>query len=1125
MGVGAEVMAVRLVEGAVVRWRGGDGIGVIRRMSAGRIEVQWDIAGAPTMFATRNAPLDRITFPARVRRRSTDQPAILGPLVSDDPPKWKVTVPGSGGFLDKVVPESDLRPDQALDPAAKMANGQIGTPKQFNLQLATRHYRLEHLHNDLVSLGDARVDVKPHQVGVVHRVVSAYPHRFLLCDDVGLGKTIEAGMILKELRARKQARRTLIIVPPNLLRQWQFELKSKFNEIFSILNTATVQYLRTQGCDGNPFSQYESVLVSASWVSTKKWADLAAQVEWDMVIVDEAHHARRQRWGNRTQTTQLYDLVNRLASSDHFAKRALLLVTATPMQLEVHELYSLLELVDPALFPTAEHFEEHRTKARGLSSLVEQLGQYGFPIPGQDEDETVAKVASWLGIGDELARKRLAQGGPELGAVITELSSHHLLSEVLIRNRKPSVGGFMPRRATRWEVQLRDDERRALAAVEDYVLNSFNLAESTRDNASGFVMVIFQKLMASSIRALRASLAARRERMVRKATESGVAASELELRLDDEATASEIVSSADAAYATEVADLDRLVGLLDAVQIDSKAEALLRNLEVIFDHNPDGKVLIFTEFRETQNYLAQRIGEHGWNANIFHGQQKPNDKDRSVERFRDEPGPQVLISTEAGGEGRNFQFCHLLVNYDLPWNPMRVEQRIGRIDRIGQSEIVQIFNMWVKGTIEERVLDVLERRINVFEDTIGGLDPILGGTERNLRNILRMAQADRDRELTRFEEQLEQEVKNARTAEEKLRDFIMDTKSFSREIAEKIAGRRSPVTADDQERFITALLADVRTHIGKPINGEYQLTFHDPFTSDYREFFVDGRKRRAVFQANQRKDTELVEYLTFGHPIVEAIVERILNPSYPGVNGTRRVEADDDLAAGAGWLFVYVLTVPGLRPVAKLLPVFVSDDGYKASLEAGEALIQRATRLPRSGEAPIPVEEIPFDQLDDAEAAAQQFVNQAAALLEHDAQRDAEGLAERERVKLAAYFDYRQQAAADRLAATAATLRRLEASTDEGERRIIPAWRANLERDEGLVNELAGERVRQLASVDKLLNPVIDCELVNAGRIEVVARESVTCSSSAFDVTQSGRWSSGADPGPSRDPLRPVLDH
>jgi len=1078
-----------LVENALVRWTGGDGVGVVRRIANGRIEVQWDAPGeqTPSVFVSKNAPLVRVSLPPRVRRRSTDQPAILGSLVSDDPPKWKVTVLGAGGFLEKVVPEADLRPDDALDPAARMANGQIGSPKQFNLQLATRHYRLEHLHNDLVSLGDARVDVKPHQVGVVHRVVTSYPHRFLLCDEVGLGKTIEAGMILKELRARKQARRTLIIVPPNLLRQWQFELKSKFNEVFSILNTATVQYLRTQGHDGNPFAHFDSVLVSADWVSNKKWAHLAVQVDWDMVVVDEAHHARLRRWGNKTQTTQLYNLVSRLAAPSHFASRAVLLLTATPMQLETHELYSLVELVDPALFPTEEHFERNRQQAPGLNRLVEQLRQHGFPLPEVEPADVVSQVADWLGVDDRLAEKRLRAGPEEIETLCAELSSHHLLSEVLIRNRKAVVAEFMPRRATRWEVELTTAEARALDAVEDYVLTGFNRAEATKDNAVGFVMVIFQKLMASSIRALRESLAGRRTRILKKAADSKVSSGDLELRIDEEESASSVVAEA-AAYEAEALELAELVGLLDAIETDSKADAFLANLGVIFDHDANEKVLVFTEFRETQRYLAERIRERGWNVNVFHGQLPPIEKDRSVERFRDEGGPQVLICTEAGGEGRNFQFCHILVNYDLPWNPMRVEQRIGRVDRIGQDHVVQIFNFRVKGTIEERVLNVLERRINVFEETVGGLDPILGETEKDLRKILRMAEADRDRAMSRLEEQLERQVKSARAAEEKLRDFIMDTKSFSREIAERIAGQQSPVSATDQERFVTALLADVRTHIGKPEKGEWQLTFNDPFTSDYPEFFVDGRKRRAVFRADQRKDTELVEYFAFGHPIVEVVVDRVLDARYPGANGTRRLHAGPDLEPVSGWLFGYVLTVPGIRPLEKLVPVFVSDD-HAVSIETGEALIARSTLIPR--EEAIPPDEIPFDGLEDVQAVAERFVNEAAEMLEREAQSDAEARSERERAKLEAYFDYRQQAATDRLAATAATLQRLEASAEEGDKKILPVWQANLERDERLVQDLADERARQLAALDQLLHPVVDWELVSAGRVEVAAAPAV----------------------------------
>ena len=259
------------------------------------------------------------------------------------------------------------------------------------------------------------------------------------------------------------------------------------------------------------------------------------------------------------------------------------------------------------------------------------------------------------------------------------------------------------------------------------------------------------------------------------------------------------------------------------MEVDSKAEALLSNLSLIFEHDPEAKVLIFTEFRETQRYLA--------------GRSRPGDgtsicSTASSSRWRrtalwsgsaTSAGPQVLISPKPAGRAATSSSATSWSTTTCPWNPMRVEQRIGRVDRIGQDHVVQIFNFWVKGTIEERVLNVLERRINVFEDTVGGLDPILGGTEKDLRKILRLAEADRDRLLTASRNTWSSEVKAAREAERQLRDFIMDTKSFSREIAERITGRLSPVTADDQERFITALLADVRTHISQEQPGEWQL--------------------------------------------------------------------------------------------------------------------------------------------------------------------------------------------------------------------------------------------------------------------------------------------------------------
>ena len=749
-----------------------------------------------------------------------------------------------------------------------------------------------HLYDELVSLGQVGVDIKPHQVSVVHKVVSNYPHRFLLCDEVGLGKTIEAGMALKELRARGGAQRVLAIVPPNLIRQWQFEMKSKFNESFSVLNTDTVRFLEDQKRAENPFTFSQSILCSSYWVSHPKWADLCAQVNWDMVIVDEAHHARSHRSGN---TTRLYRLVRRLAEPDYFANRSMLFLTATPMQLDTHELYSLVELLDPALFPSEEHFERHRRAVPGLSRLVEQLNRHGFPSPDEEQDATVSQVADWLELDEHSARRRLSSNGEELKRLTSELADRHLLSEVLIRNRKAIVGGFWPRQAYRWEVELTPEETAALQAVEEYVQYGFQVAEGSNNAPIGFVMVTFQKLMASSIAAIRTSLGRRRERVLARDLQSSMTGEELEDRLlndEDETDVLENVGSTSLSAAAELPLLGNAIDALGRVKSDSKAEVLVSQLSKLFVDSPNEKVLVFTQFRETLRFLEETLTAKGWSVNVFHGQMSAVEKDNAVEDFRNADGPRILISTEAGGEGRNFQFCHVLVNYDLPWNPMRVEQRIGRVDRIGQEHPVSICNLWVKGTVEERVLDVLERRIRIFEETVGGLDPILGDTESDITKIMRLAGERRDEALEQFGRQLEDQVRRARDAESKLGDFIMDTKSYRRELAERIAGQPPPIKGYDLNVFIGQLLSDASTYI-RPAGATYELTFQGEFLDAHRDLFAAGAKRRAVFRADRRPDSEDIEFMAFGHPIVDGLVERVLEEEYEGVTGTRRIPSSD----------------------------------------------------------------------------------------------------------------------------------------------------------------------------------------------------------------------------------------
>lgn len=1072
-----------------MRWPSAPGApeGVITEVDGPRIRVKFDGDDEAKIFNARAGVLERVELRGMVRRVSTGSIGLLHAPTTAVPPRWQVILDGQ--IL--TVNEGDLRPHVLDDPHSRIVEGRLGSPMQFDLAVTARRYELEHLTNDLVSLGEARVDVKPHQVSVVHRVISDYPHRFLLCDEVGLGKTIEAGMVLKELRARGAAGRTLVIAPPNLVRQWQFELKSKFNESFSIINTDTVKVLRaSQAEESNPFEVYDSVIVSSSWITMPKWSKLVVETPWDMVIVDEAHHARVRGRGRSRRETQLYKVVRALASPDAFSKRAALFLTATPMQLESGELYSLVELLDPALFPTEEHFDHHRAELPGLSRLVHELSVHGFPIPDEDADGVVAKVAGWLDLDADEAKARLAGGEDSVAVLCDDLSRRHLLSEVLIRNRKKVVGGFMPRQAHRWEVVQTEPERVALEAVEEYVREGYAQAMRTNDHAVGFVMVVFQKLMASSIRALRTSLDRRRAKLeassssptLDKRTKKLV--EELEGRLEDDLFVANVLEEVAAADADEATVLAELVRLLDAVPVDSKGEAFVERLGDLQRLEPNAKVLLFTEFRETQEYLRERLEPLGWNVQVFHGQLKPDAKDAAVDAFREATGPSILLSTEAGGEGRNFQFCHLLVNYDLPWNPMRIEQRIGRVDRIGQEHTVQVFNFWVKGTIEERVLDVLERRINVFEETVGGLDPILGDAERDLTKILQLGGDEREAALARYETQIEKKLKAARAAEEKLRDFIMETKSYSSEIAALVSGGVSPVTLADQERFTQRLLADANTYLQRRDDGTYEVTFHEPFVSDFPSHAKDGRKRLVAFRPDIKADDYGVEFMALGHPVVDDLLAVVTSPSYAGSAAAFSVPAGDDTTSTSGWLAVYELGVPGVREVRQLTPLFVSDDGA-VDAETGDRLLWRAATFPK--DRALEPADVPADALDGALQMAEVAALERLAELEVGAHDESRRQLERARAKLAGYFDYRQAAAQDRLASSRKTLADLERSDDAETRRILPVWKANVARDERLIEELADEREAQLAQLERRAEGGGDLRLVAVARIQAVS--------------------------------------
>ena len=1054
--------------GSLVHWRngptGGD-LGVIVDLpNDGRqVRVRLD-SGQEHVFAVPNDVLQRVEFRegAHVQTRSdgaagmvTGRTELAGRVIYD------LTLPDGSV---RSVPEDSLRPARVTDPRAFLRTGEARSPFNMNLRIAATRLLFQHQFDDFSSLSNSRVEIKPHQVGVLHRVAGAYPHRFLLADEVGLGKTIEAGLVIKELKARGVAERVLVLAPSGIVSQWQFELKSKFSEVFAVYNKATISYLQNKHPDENVWTLENNVICSSTFAAwdDRRREDIAL-ADWDLVVIDEAHHARRTWEGrSRYSDTLLYRLASRLADPERSTSDGLLLLTATPMQLHPFELYSLIELLDPALFADYEEFQAHAESLAGLNRLVDEVRRW--PALGEAEQlESEEAIRRWL--PDEGPRLTSALASAEERDRLSEdLLQFHRLSEVMVRNRKSVVGGFMPRTAKTWTVDPSEQEMAAYDAVTEYVRSGLQRSRDIKNNALGFLMATLQKMNASSSETLGKSLVRRIERL-----EEGLLSKQAPA-LDDDEDASDLseeeiddVLAIDARVAIleELANLRRLVGLLDAIEIDSKAQTLLDGLDGLRGGDPTVKVLVFTQFRDTQAYLARILGS-SWPIHLFHGQLKPEEKDAAVAAFRDHPGPRLLISTEAGGEGRNLQFCHTMVNYDLPWNPMRIEQRIGRLDRIGQRHAVTIINLAVAGTVEERVLEVLERRIQVFVETVGGLDPILGKVEADLRHLIFLI--DGEERLEAYEADLETRVQRARVAETRLGDLIMDTRSFRQDEVQRILERRGPLDAKAIETFARKALRQMGVQV-QPVPesvGVWDLTFSERFAIEFPKIAKDGRTRRVTFDPAVALDMESVDFLAFGHELIDGLVTRVRSADFGGRVGTRWIETSE-VEAIDGWFFTYELEYEGVVRSKELLPVFVERSGTPRP-DLGAWLFERATQLVR--EDPPAELRPPVDGFDTALATADRIA--ATRLFERQAELAVVNRQrlEQERTKLSRYYEYRERSASSKLASTARTVERLRSSDNSDEHRILPVWLKNLQTAARTVEVLAADRERRLRELD-----------------------------------------------------------
>jgi SNF2 family DNA or RNA helicase len=1075
----------QLPPGSLVRWQAGPqgGVGVVVDASPRQVRVRFD-TGEEQIFVWPNDVLERVTFEAGTQVQvlaDGEVGVVVARSEARDRFFYAVGLPGG---IQKTVAEDGLRTAVITDPLYLLRTGSLDSARSVNLRLAATRLLFAHQFDELSSLSNSRVEIKEHQVGVLHRVATSYPHRFLLADEVGLGKTIEAGLIIKELKARGMASRVLILAPSGIVSQWQFEMRTKFNEVFAQLSGVTIPGLQDAHPRENVWAIHDNVIASntfAAWTEQRRRE--IALADWDLVVVDEAHHARRTL--NNVGGTKLYQLVQELAHPEHANSRAMLFLTATPMQLHPFELYSLIELLDPTLFPSYEDFDEHRLSLAGLNAAVDAVRQWQN-LSASAKKTTTADAARWLDRDAAAIGKALASAEAR-ERLIEDLLGRHRLSEAMIRNRKAIVGGFMPRVASVWEVDLTPQEWEAYEAVTNYARTGYARSQETKNNALGFLMATFQKLNCSSSLALRRSLLRRIDKL-----EQGLVSKHGPPPDEDEVAELTVAEALDDVLGVqfrerteqEIEELRWIVALLERIDRDSKTEVLLDRLAEIVEREADAKVLLFTQFRDTQECLRDQVGGP-WTVNLFHGQMKPSEKDQAVGRFREGSGPQILISTEAGGEGRNFQFAHMLVNYDLPWNPMKVEQRIGRIDRIGQKHTVKIFNLSTTGTIEQRVLEVLTTRIGLFEETVGGLDPILGEVERDIKRIFALADERAEKAFGEFEARLESRVSAARQAERRLADLIMDTKSFRQDEVQALLERRGSLSNDELKAFTLGILDQLGVAIDRhpSIPTVFELRLKGEFANEFPTLVKEGYIRQVTFDPATALEHEEVEFLAFGNEIVDGVVAYVQRREYPGRASYRRI-LTSDVPPRSGWLFTYALEFEGVVRSKEVLPVFIGEEGERDE-EFSAWLLDRTMKVKRedwSGTRELPSRDERFEA-----AVARSEEAALARLLERQdemAAANRERL-EQERSKLERFYEYKSRAAGDKLEAVRRVYDRMLISDDPAEAKILPVWAKNLENAERTVAMLESERERRLGELVGREQVTIQHELLAASYIEV----------------------------------------
>lgn len=591
----------------------------------------------------------------------------------------------------------------------------------------------------------------PHQLHVLNRAMETNNIRYILADEVGLGKTIEAGMIIRELKSRGLVSRILVVCPTGLVTQWASEMQEKFHEKFQVILPSDYDTIRRLTDNDDVYGQFDQVISPmdsikpiekhAGWSEEKveKYNEerIYAIINsgWDLIIIDEAH-----RVAGSSGEVARYKLGNLLAQASPY----LLLLSATPHNGKTEPFLRLIRLLDADAFPNAK------------SIVREQVAPF-------------------------LIRTEKREAIDNNGNLLFKNRITHLVT-------------------ISWD-ERNNLQRELYEMVSSYVAKTYNKALRNRKKNMCliFLLIIMQRMVTSSTAAIRQSLERRLNVLLEQRTCVGDLREEDLDELNIEDGVEDALEAISLDMGLEIEELKQIISLAKQAQFqnqDAKVEPLLNEIDAILSEDRTQKVIIFTEFVATQTYLQELLVNRGYTVTILNGGMSIDERNAAMQEFK--TSTSIFISTDAGGEGLNLQFANIIINYDLPWNPMKIEQRCGRVDRIGQQRDVHIYNFIVGETVENRVREVLEEKLSVilkemgvdkYSDVLDSEVAECDFTDVYMRSIGHTSQVEKN--LYPVEEEMKQQLTNA----QKYKDVIREEKDLT-----KLVGTESNFDVDSALR-------------------------------------------------------------------------------------------------------------------------------------------------------------------------------------------------------------------------------------------------------------------------------------------------------------------------------------